>query len=145
MINGGRYERYLSVWFTRPWLLSCCKLIYFTAYLIGTVFLYLCNIVKFILRTPLRSLCLFLGLIVGPFMYCTNRLWALDLMMYIMWLWSINFYNFILLSLTIWETLNQYSGSIVNHPGDDWAYTTTFCMCWTGNFLRILTYFYFSI
>ena len=45
-----------------------------------------------VLRTPLRSLWLFSGLIVGPFMYCTNKLCVLELMMYNMWLWSLNFY-----------------------------------------------------
>ena len=99
MINGGWYERYLSIWITRPWLLPCFKVIYFTAYSFGIVFIYFCNIVKLILRTPLKSLWLFLGLIVGPFMYCFNELCVLDLMMCNMWLWSINFYPFFILLL----------------------------------------------
>ena len=72
LINGGCYERYLSIWFRRPWLFPCCKGIYFTAYLIGNIFIYFCNIVKIILWTPLRSLWQLLGLIVGPFMCCTK-------------------------------------------------------------------------
>ena len=92
LINGGWYKWYLSIWFTGPWLFPCCKDINFTAYLIGYVFIYFSNIVKLILRIPLRSLWQFLGLFVGPFIYFTNKLCVLDLM--------VNNILFILLSKT---------------------------------------------
>ena len=101
LINGSWDEWYLSLRFTRPRLFPCCKVICFTAYLIGTIFVYLCNIVMLILRTPLRSLWLFLGLIVGPFMCYTNKLCVLDFMMYNMWPWSINFQLFYPSSLSL--------------------------------------------
>ena len=78
-------------------MFPCCKVIYFTAYLIGIVFIHFCNIVKSILRTPLRSLWLFLELIVGPFVYWTKELCVLDFMMYYMWPRSIIFFIILIL------------------------------------------------
>ena len=72
---------FIIIFFTMVIMLSC-KVIYFTAYLIGIIFIYFCNIVKIILRTPLRSLGLFFGLIMGPFICFTKELCVPDLKMY---------------------------------------------------------------